>query len=99
MIDPPDAASTTRATHGNQTALSDEDRKGAAAAAEEYCAGRLSAREFYDQFRDATDNDIDDLVYLIDHERRVGGFFGVSMGTWQTHRSQVEELISKLQAG
>ena len=79
--------------------MRDEQRRQAAAAARAYCAGQLSSQLFSDQFVDATDNDIDELAYLIEHERSRRRFVGPSERAWRSHRTQIEELIAKLDAG
>jgi hypothetical protein len=73
------------------------DRKLAASQARRYCAGDLSAIEFHGQFWETTDRDIDELVYLIDHEGPDTGLFARSYKRGITERTEIESLVQRLE--
>jgi hypothetical protein len=67
------------------------ERRRAAVQAKRYCAGELARIEFHREFGDTSDPEIDELVYLIDHESQGTGILPRSID-----RIQIESLIGRL---
>jgi hypothetical protein len=74
----------------------DLDRQAAAAAARACLANELSWYEFLDRFSESDDELISDLVDLIEHEPKRGGFLGVNEQAWADYQSQVTAAIDAL---
>jgi len=73
------------------------ERARAAAAARALAAGSLTWEAFVDEFGDAADPRVAELVDLIEREPEVGGFLGVSPRQYRSYRATIERLISELE--
>lgn len=73
-------------------------RRKAAEAGRAYLSKNLSWEEFMDQFADSNDDLISDLVDLIEHEPKRGGFLGVNETQWVEYQTQVKAAIAALES-
>ena len=73
-------------------------RREAAAAGRAVIAKTLSYDEFMQRFADCDDELISDLVDLIEHEPKRGGFLGVGEKHWAQYQSQVASALAALEA-
>jgi hypothetical protein len=65
--------------------------------AELYLAGRLSFQEFMLAApEDPEDEDVAELIDLIEHEPKRGGFFGASAEEHDRHMARIRELASSI---
>ncbi|MDD2467253.1 MAG: hypothetical protein PHI97_24970 [Desulfobulbus sp.] len=69
-----------------------------AANAKEYKAGNLSWDDFILNFGDIEVEDplIDELVDMIEHEPKRGGFMGASETEWKQYEERINNLIEEL---
>ena len=75
----------------------ENDRKIAARLAKELYEGKINFSEFLTAFPDdTTDDDIAELIDLITHEPKIGGFMGVSAKEHDIYLAQISLLIEKL---
>lgn len=73
-------------------------RRQVALAAREYQEKKITWKQFIDVTADFRDDEmIDELVDLIWHEPKHGGFFGVREKAWITYQKEIEDLISSLE--
>lgn len=73
-------------------------RKQVALAAREYQEKKITWKQFIDLTADFRDDEmIDELVDLIWHEPKHGGFLGVRGKAWITYQKEIEDLISSLE--
>ncbi len=75
-----------------------ECRRHAAAAARAYLEKRISWDTFMEEFSDSSDETIQELVDLIEHEPKVGGFFGANAVEWGYYQSALAEVIVLLES-
>ena len=65
--------------------------------AEEYLAGRLSYEAFIDAVpEDPDDEDVAELIDLIVHEPKRGGWFGASPDEHDRHMARIRELARSI---
>ena len=69
-------------------------RQRAAEDARAYLSGKLSWDQFMELFAKNEDELIGDLVDLIEHEPKRGGFLGVNEKQWAQYRSQLSSAIA-----
>jgi hypothetical protein len=75
----------------------ENDRKIAARLAKELYEGKITFSEFLTAVPDdATDDDIAELIDLITHEPKRGGFMGVSTAEHERYLAKINLLIEKL---
>ncbi len=75
-----------------------EARQRAASIARSYLEGRTSWQDFMDQTADFEgDSLIDDLVDLIEHEPKRGGFMGLNEKEWLAYQRSVKSTIEALE--
>jgi len=73
------------------------DRKLTARLAKELYAGEITFDDFLMQApEDDTDEEISELIDLITHEPKKGGFMGVSPKEHDKYMEEIKELIEKL---
>lgn len=75
-----------------------DHRLRAAAAARAYLEKRISWNTFMEEFAGSRDKEIQELVDLIEHEPKVGGFLGIDAVEWGQYQSAVAELIIALES-
>ena len=77
----------------------EEMRKQVAELADNLYVGALSYKQFMDSIPDEAwdDEDAAELIDMITHEPKVGGFLGVSKAEGEKNRNQILALIAKLQ--
>ena len=73
-------------------------RREAAAAGRAVMTDALSYDEFMDRFAESNDDLISDLVYLLEHEPKRGGFLGVNERDWAQYQSQLTDAITALES-
>jgi hypothetical protein len=73
-------------------------RREAAAAGCAVMANTLSYDEFMQRFADYDDELISDLVDLIEHETKRGGFLGVGEKHWAQYQSQIASAVAALES-
>ena len=73
-------------------------RREAAAAGREVMVNTLSYDEFMQRFGDCDDELISDLVDLIQHEPKRGGFLGVGEKRWAQYQSQIATALAALES-
>ena len=71
-------------------------RHAAAEAGRAYLAGSLSWGELMRRFADSEDELVSDLVDLVEHEPKRGGFLGVNDQRWAQYQSQMRSAIAAL---
>lgn len=65
--------------------------------AEEYLAGRVSFADFMQAApEDPQDEEVCELIDLIEHEPKRGGFLGVSAEQHDKHMARIRELIRSI---
>lgn len=75
----------------------DSLRQRAAKVARDYRAGQVTWDDFITEFSACEDELIAELVDVIEHEPKRGGYLGVSEETWKIHTDRVQQLIEKLE--
>lgn len=75
-----------------------ERRRHAAAAARAYFEKRISWDTFMEEFIGDADEAIQELVDLIEHEPKVGGFLGANPVEWGQYQSSIAEVIAILES-
>jgi|GEM_PF-3040974 len=75
-----------------------ERRRHAAASARAYLEERISWDAFMEEFADSADETIQELVDLIEHEPKVGGFLGANAVEWAQYQSTIAEVIAILES-
>ena len=73
-------------------------RQRAAEGARAYLSGKLSWEQFMDLFAESEDELISDLVDLMEHEPKRGGFLGVNEKQWAHYQSQLSAAIAALES-
>ena len=73
-------------------------RGAAAEAGRAYLANTLSWEQFMQRFSDCGDDLVGELVTLIEHEPKRGGFLGVSEKHWTQYQSQVASALAALES-
>jgi hypothetical protein len=71
-------------------------RARAAKAAKDYQAKNISWDSFMEEFGESNDEKVEELVDLIEHEPKRGGFMGVNEKEWANYQTQVEQTIEAL---
>lgn len=71
-------------------------RRSAAAGVKAYYAGELSLGNLIAQFPICGDAEIDELMDLVEHEPKCGGFFGASEDYYAFHMGEIHRLIDAL---
>ena len=61
-------------------------------------AGTITWHDFMDEFGEHTDPLISELVDLVEHEPKQGGFLGANARDWATYCQQREAAIAGLEA-
>lgn len=74
-----------------------ERRRLAATAGRKYMAEELSWDSFIQEFSASEDELISDLVDIIEHEPKKGGFMCVSEAKWGEYRSRISNAIEALE--
>lgn len=74
-------------------------RREAAEEGRSYLSRNLSCEEFMNRFAESEDDLISDLVDLIEHEPKRGGFLGVNEGRWAEYQALLTATIAALEAG
>ena len=74
-----------------------EFRKKIACLARKLIDKEISPKQFFQQFPDYSDPDVDVLEDLLEHEPSRGGLFGVSDSEADDYRRSILELIEKLE--
>ena len=74
-----------------------EDKLQAAKDARAYLAGELSWDAFMSKYGETVSDSIGELVYLIEHEPKRGGFLGVREKDWKSYVESREEAILELE--
>ncbi len=73
-------------------------RRKAATFARAYLGKKITCRQFMDSFSDMKDDEmIDELIDLIEHEPKRGGFMGISEKEWQQYQTSINDLIDQLE--
>lgn len=75
-----------------------ERRLQAAAAARAYLEKKISWDTFMEEFSGSSDETIQELVDLIEHEPKVGGFFGANAVERGQYQSALAEVIVLLES-
>ncbi len=73
-------------------------RRDAAVAGRAYLATEISWDQFMERFADCDDDLVSDLVDLIEHEPKRGGFLGVNENRWAQYQSQVASALAALES-
>ena len=79
-----------------------EYRNKIACLAKDVIAGKLTFRKFLGQVReqesdrDPTNDDVDELVDLLAHAPKLGGWFGVSQNEYDKYYMEINKTIEKL---
>jgi len=74
------------------------DRKKAAKLARDFYAKNIDFKEFCLSYpENSGDDEIDELYYLIEHEPKAGGPFGVDNSRHQMHIAEINRFIEKLE--
>jgi len=73
-------------------------RRRAAEAARAYLSGELSWDQFMDLFAKSEDDLVGDLVTLVEHEPKRGGFLGVDEKRWVQYQAQLSSAIAALES-
>lgn len=73
-------------------------RLSAAAAARAYLEKRISWGTFIEEFAGSRDETVQELVDLIEHEPKIGGFLGANAVEWGQYQSAVAEAIALLES-
>ena len=74
------------------------NRQQAAEAARAYQAGKLSWDQFMERFADCEDDLVGEVVTLIEHEPKRGGFLGVNENRWGEYQSKLTSAIAALES-
>ncbi len=74
-------------------------RHDAAEAGRAYLSSSLSWDEFMERLAGSKDELVSDLVDLIEHEPKRGGFLGVNEEQWARYLSQLSSAIAALESG
>lgn len=69
-------------------------RRAAAEAGKAYLTETLSWEQFMDAFGESEDELVSELVDLIEHEPKRGGFLGLSGERWAEYQSQLTAAIT-----
>ena len=72
-------------------------RSNAASAGRAYVAGTMTWRAFIDEFGEKPDPLIAELVDLVEHEPKQGGFLGANARNWAVYCQQREAAIARLE--
>ena len=75
-----------------------DHRLRAAIAARAYLEKRISWDKFMEEFAGSKDEKVQELVDLIEHEPKVGGFLGVNAIEWGQYQSAIAEVIVALES-
>jgi hypothetical protein len=73
-------------------------RRRAAERAREVLDGRLSAEAFREEFADAEDRAVAELIDLMEHEPVRGGLLGGGEAAWRNYQQSILDLIAGLSA-
>jgi hypothetical protein len=73
-------------------------RRAAAEAGRAYLANSLSWDQFMHRFSDCDDDLVGELVTLIEHEPKRGGFLGVNEKHWAQYQSQLASALTALES-
>jgi hypothetical protein len=73
-------------------------RRAAAEAGRSYLANSLTWEQFMQRFSDCDDDLVGNLVTLIEHEPKRGGFLGVNEKRWAQYQSQVASALTALES-
>ena len=73
-------------------------RREAAEAGRSYLSKNLSWEEFIGRFAESEDDLVSDLVDLIEHEPKRGGFLGVNEERWAEYQAQLTAAIAALES-
>ena len=73
-------------------------RRRAAEEARAYLSGERSWEEFIDRYTDNDDDLIAELVDLLEHEPKRGGFLGASEKQWAQYQSRLSSAIAALES-
>jgi hypothetical protein len=73
-----------------------ELRARVAQAARDYQADKLSWDSFMEEFGETYDEKVAEVVDLIEHEPKRGGFMGANEKEWAEYQSQLERAIESL---
>ncbi|MBC5773156.1 hypothetical protein H8S95_03700 [Pontibacter sp. KCTC 32443] len=66
--------------------------------AREFIAGKIDFKQLNDNFPDDTDDkDINELFDLIEHQPKLGGFFGVSQETYDQYNQSIDRVLERLE--
>ncbi len=72
-------------------------RREVASAARGYLEHRITWQEFMDQMSEFEGDElIDELVDLIEHEPKKGGFMGINERDWQEYQGNIRHIIGLL---
>ncbi len=76
----------------------DNNRKRAASLVRAYQENKITWQQFMDQTAELKkDNLIDELIDLVEHEPKRGGFMGLNNKEWQKYQSSIQEAIAELE--
>jgi hypothetical protein len=73
-------------------------RRAAAEAGRAYLANNLSWEQFMQGFSECDDDLVGELVTLIEHEPKRGGFLGVNEKRWAQYQSQLASALTALES-
>jgi hypothetical protein len=77
-----------------------EARHKVATIARSYIEKKISWQQFMDSVDELSDDAlIAELVDLIEHEPKRGGFMGVNESQWQNYQQSIQDIISQLELG
>jgi len=71
-------------------------RRTVASLAKAFYEQRLTFEQFLKQFPVTNDEEVTELLDLIEHEPKKGGFFGVSEESYREHMEKIYRLIDRL---
>ena len=72
-------------------------RREAAEAGRSYLSKNMSWEEFMNRFAESEDDLVSDLVDLIEHEPKRGGFLGVNEARWAEYQALLTAAIAALE--
>jgi hypothetical protein len=75
-----------------------EIRRRAAERARGVLEGRVSGREFCEEFADVDDRAIAELIDLLEHEPPHGSLFDGGDASWQNYQNDVRDIIAALES-
>jgi hypothetical protein len=81
-----------------QTKSSPITRKQAALRVVDFYAGKVSIGELFDEIGRLNDPDVDELLYLVEHEPSTDGLLRVPAAAHAAHMEQIKALIAMLLA-